>query len=203
MTASVLHAEAAKRIGLLALMVGRWRTHLLCTCWRPGAQAAAVCAQVGCAQRLRVDARGAVHYKDSCISALRPRLRWRIATLVQSDDHFLLLEAATSLAYEYSRPRRPAGAGRRGPAAGPPEAPGLPADAAPLQRLRMLNQFFFRDLSLAATSTTITTRTTATSMPCCAPVVAFPFHWPCCGWNWPRDWACMPVVWRFRGTSWS
>jgi len=68
-------------------------------------------------------------------------------SLVQSDDHFPLLEAAVSLAQdEYpdmdvqqvlgdvdqllSRLKRR-----------------LPADAAPLQRLRALNQFFFRDLS--------------------------------------------------------
>ena len=70
-------------------------------------------------------------------------------SLVQSDDHFPLLEAAASLAQdEYpdldvqqvlgdvdqllSRLKRR-----------------LPADAAPLQRLRALNQFFFRDLSFS------------------------------------------------------
>jgi regulator of sirC expression with transglutaminase-like and TPR domain len=69
------------------------------------------------------------------------------ATLVQSDDHFPLLEAATSLAQdEYPDldvqqvlgdvDQLLARLKRR-----------LPADAAPLQRLRMLNQFFFRDLS--------------------------------------------------------
>jgi regulator of sirC expression with transglutaminase-like and TPR domain len=67
--------------------------------------------------------------------------------LVQSDDHFPLLEAAVSLAQDeypdldvqqvlgdvdqlFARLKRR-----------------LPADAAPLQRLRALNQFFFRDLS--------------------------------------------------------
>ncbi len=67
--------------------------------------------------------------------------------LVQSDDHFPLLEAAVSLAQdEYAEldvqqvlgdvDQLLARVKRR-----------LPADAAPLQRLRILNQFFFRDLS--------------------------------------------------------
>jgi len=70
-------------------------------------------------------------------------------SLVASDEHFPLLEAAASLAQDaypdvdvqqvlgdvdqlLARLRRR-----------------LPADAAPLQRLRALNQFFFRDLSFA------------------------------------------------------
>ena len=69
------------------------------------------------------------------------------ASLVQSDDHFPLLEAAVSLAQdEYPDldvqqvlgdvDQLLARLKRR-----------LPADAAPLHRLRTLNQFFFRDLS--------------------------------------------------------
>lgn len=69
------------------------------------------------------------------------------ASLVQSDEHFPLLEAATSLAQdEYPEldvqqvlgdvDQLLARLKRR-----------LPADAAPLQRLRLLNQFFFHDLS--------------------------------------------------------
>ncbi len=69
------------------------------------------------------------------------------SALVQSDDHFPLLEAAVSLAQdEYPDldvqqvlgdvDQLLARLKRR-----------LPADAAPLQRLRVLNQFFFRDLS--------------------------------------------------------
>lgn len=69
------------------------------------------------------------------------------ASLVQSDDHFPLLEAATSVAQdEYPDldvqqvlgdvDQLLARLKRR-----------LPADAAPLHRLRALNQFFFRDLS--------------------------------------------------------
>lgn len=69
------------------------------------------------------------------------------ATLVQSDEHFPLLEAATSLAQdEYPDldvqqvlgdvDQLLARLKRR-----------LPADAVPLQRLRLLNQFFFHDLS--------------------------------------------------------
>jgi regulator of sirC expression with transglutaminase-like and TPR domain len=69
------------------------------------------------------------------------------AALVQSDEHFPLLEAATSLAQdEYPEldvqqvlgdvDQLLARLKRR-----------LPADAAPLQRLRMLNQFFFHDLN--------------------------------------------------------
>ncbi|WP_225785059.1 SirB1 family protein [Xenophilus sp. Marseille-Q4582] len=69
------------------------------------------------------------------------------ASLVQSDDHFPLLEAAASLAQdEYPDvdvqqvlgdvDQLLARLKRR-----------LPADAAPLARLRALNQFFFRDLS--------------------------------------------------------
>jgi regulator of sirC expression with transglutaminase-like and TPR domain len=69
------------------------------------------------------------------------------ATLVQSDEHFPLLETAASLAQdEYPEldvqqvlgdvDQLLARLKRR-----------LPADAGPLQRLRMLNQFFFRDLS--------------------------------------------------------
>jgi len=68
-------------------------------------------------------------------------------SLVQSDDHFPLLEAAVSLAQdEYPEldvqqvlgdvDQLLARLKRR-----------LPADAGPLQRLRVLNQFFFRDLS--------------------------------------------------------
>src|SRR3954464_8589877 len=68
--------------------------------------------------------------------------------LVQDDDHFPLLEAAASIAQdEYvdldvqqvlgDVDQLLARLKRR-----------LPADAAPLQRLRALNQFFFRDLSL-------------------------------------------------------
>jgi len=68
-------------------------------------------------------------------------------SLVQSDDHFPLLEAAVSLAQdEYPDmdvqqvlgdvDQLLARLKRR-----------LPADAGPLQRLRVLNQFFFRDLS--------------------------------------------------------
>ncbi len=68
-------------------------------------------------------------------------------SLVQSDDHFPLLETVVSLAQdEYPEldiqqvlgdvDQLLARLKRR-----------LPADAAPLQRLRMLNQFFFRDLS--------------------------------------------------------
>lgn len=68
-------------------------------------------------------------------------------SLVQSDDHFPLLEAATSLAQdEYPEldvqqvlgdvDQLLARLKRR-----------LPADAAPLQRLRLLNQFFFHDLN--------------------------------------------------------
>ncbi len=68
-------------------------------------------------------------------------------SLVQSDDHFPLLEAAISLAQdEYPEldvqqvlgdvDQLLARLKRR-----------LPADAGPLQRLRVLNQFFFRDLS--------------------------------------------------------
>ena len=69
------------------------------------------------------------------------------ASLVQSDEHFPLLEAAVSLAQdEYPDldvqqvlgdvDQLLARLKRR-----------LPADAAPLQRLRLLNQFFFHDLS--------------------------------------------------------
>eukprot|EP01034_Spumella_vulgaris_P009910 gene9910-12577_t len=69
------------------------------------------------------------------------------ASLVQSDDHFPLLEAAASLAQdEYPEldmqqllgdmDQLLARIKRR-----------LPADAPALQRLRTLNQFFFRDLS--------------------------------------------------------
>ncbi len=69
------------------------------------------------------------------------------ASLVQSDEHFPLLEAAISLAQdEYPDldvqqvlgdvDQLLARVKRR-----------LPADASPLQRLRILNQFFFRDLS--------------------------------------------------------
>ncbi|MES2976244.1 MAG: tetratricopeptide repeat protein [Pseudomonadota bacterium] len=68
-------------------------------------------------------------------------------SLVQSDDHFPLLETAVSLAQdEYPEldvqqvlgdvDQLLARLKRR-----------LPADAGPLQRLRVLNQFFFRDLS--------------------------------------------------------
>lgn len=68
-------------------------------------------------------------------------------SLVQSDDHFPLLETAISLAQdEYPEldvqqvlgdvDQLLARLKRR-----------LPADAGPLQRLRVLNQFFFRDLS--------------------------------------------------------
>ena len=68
-------------------------------------------------------------------------------SLVQSDDHFPLLEAAASLAQdEYPDldvqqilgdvDQLLARLKRR-----------LPSDAAPLHRLRSLNQFFFRDLS--------------------------------------------------------
>lgn len=71
------------------------------------------------------------------------------ASLVQSDDHFPLLEAAISLAQdEYPEldvqqvlgevDQLLARVKRR-----------LAADAAPLQRLRVLNQFFFHDLSFA------------------------------------------------------
>ena len=69
------------------------------------------------------------------------------SSLVQSDDDFPLLEAAASLAQdEYTEldvqqvlgdvDQLRARLKRR-----------IPADAAPLQRLRALNQFFFRDLS--------------------------------------------------------
>ena len=69
------------------------------------------------------------------------------ASLVQSDDHFPLLETAVCLAQdEYPEldvqqvlgdvDQLLARLKRR-----------LPADAGPLQRLRVLNQFFFRDLS--------------------------------------------------------
>ena len=69
------------------------------------------------------------------------------SSLVQSDEHFPLLEAAASLAQdEYPEldvqqvlgdvDQLLARLKRR-----------LPADAAPLQRLRLLNQFFFHDLS--------------------------------------------------------
>jgi len=69
------------------------------------------------------------------------------SALVQSDDHFPLLEAASSLAQdEYPDldvqqvlddvDQLLARLKRR-----------IPADAAPLQRLRVLNQFFFHDLS--------------------------------------------------------
>ncbi|MCJ0764204.1 SirB1 family protein [Variovorax terrae] len=69
------------------------------------------------------------------------------ASLVQSDEHFPLLEAAASLAQdEYPELDMQQVLGdvdqllarlkRR-----------LPGDATPLHRLRMLNQFFFRDLS--------------------------------------------------------
>ena len=70
-------------------------------------------------------------------------------TLVQSDEQFPLLEAAATLAQdEYPEldvqqvlgdmDQLLARLKRR-----------LPADAAPLQRLRLLNQFFYRDLSFA------------------------------------------------------
>lgn len=69
------------------------------------------------------------------------------SSLVQSDEHFPLLEAAVSLAQdEYPEldvqqvlgdvDQLMARLKRR-----------LPADAAPLQRLRLLNQFFFHDLN--------------------------------------------------------
>jgi len=69
------------------------------------------------------------------------------SSLVQSDEHFPLLEAAASLAQdEYPEldvqqvlgdvDQLMARLKRR-----------LPADAAPLQRLRLLNQFFFHDLN--------------------------------------------------------
>src|SRR5687768_1419127 len=69
------------------------------------------------------------------------------ASLVQSDDHFPLLEAAVSVAQdEYPDldveqvlgdvDQLLARLKRR-----------LPSDASPLQRLRALNQFFFRDLN--------------------------------------------------------
>ena len=69
------------------------------------------------------------------------------ATLVSSDDHFPLLEAAASLAQDDypdmdvqqvlgDMDQLLARLKRR-----------LPADAAPLQRLRALNQFFFHDLN--------------------------------------------------------
>lgn len=77
-------------------------------------------------------------------SALTPLAYF--SALVQSDDHFPLLEAATSLAQdEYPDldvqqvlddvDQLLARLKRR-----------IPADAAPLQRLRVLNQFFFHDL---------------------------------------------------------
>jgi regulator of sirC expression with transglutaminase-like and TPR domain len=98
---------------------------------------------------LRVDAQNAraVHYKDPCACLITPTPLEYFASLVQSDDHFPLLEAAVSLAQdEYPDldvqqvlgdvDQLLARLKRR-----------LPADAAPLQKLRTLNQFFFRDLS--------------------------------------------------------
>lgn len=69
------------------------------------------------------------------------------ASLVQSDEHFPLFEAACSLAQDEN------------PELDVQQVLGdvdqllgrlkrrLPADAPPLQRLRLLNQFFFRELS--------------------------------------------------------
>ncbi|MBX3652807.1 MAG: tetratricopeptide repeat protein [Ramlibacter sp.] len=81
------------------------------------------------------------------LSLIAPTPLEYFASLVQSDDHFPLLEAAASLAQdEYPDldiqqvlgdvDQLLARLKRR-----------LPADAGPLQRLRALNQFFFRDLS--------------------------------------------------------
>ena len=81
------------------------------------------------------------------LSFLAPTPLEYFASLVHSDEHFPLLEAAVSLAQdEYPDldvqqvlgdvDQLLARLKRR-----------LPADAAPLQRLRLLNQFFFHDLS--------------------------------------------------------
>jgi hypothetical protein len=62
----------------------------------------------------------------------------------------------------------------------------IPADAAPLQRLRLLNRYFFQELASPATSTTTTTRATATCRGA-GDAARHPHHaWRCCTSNWPR-----------------
>mgnify|MGYP006271367565 CR=1 FL=1 len=86
------------------------------------------------------------------------------ASLVQSDEHFPLLEAAVSLGQdEYPEldieevleqvDQLSARIRQR-----------VPADAGALQKLRVLNKFFFEEQGFAGTSTTTTTPTTATCM---------------------------------------
>lgn len=99
---------------------------------------------------LPLDAGDARRYKAAMTLRLQaPTPLEYFRSLVASDEHFPLLEAAASLAQDaypdvdvqqvlgdvdqlLARLRRR-----------------LPADAAPLQRLRALNQFFFRELSFA------------------------------------------------------
>jgi regulator of sirC expression with transglutaminase-like and TPR domain len=67
------------------------------------------------------------------------------ASLVKDDDSLPLLEAAAAIARTSTPTWTCRGAGRGRCAAGPLRRR-CPADADPLQRLRALNQFFFRDL---------------------------------------------------------
>jgi hypothetical protein len=125
------------------------------------------------------------------------------ASLVQSDDHFPLLEAAVSLAQdEYPDldvqqvlgdvDQLLARLKRR-----------LPADAAPLHRLRTLNQFFFRDLSFGGNVNDYYDPDNSYLNAVLRTRRGIPSRWPCCGSSWPRAWACMRAAWAFRGISWS
>ncbi len=95
----------------------------------------------------RLDGSARLHYKESMLNFLSPSSLEYFGSLVHSDEHFPLLESAACLAQdEYPDldlqqvlgdvDQLLARLKRR-----------IPADAAPLQKLRTLNQFFFRDLS--------------------------------------------------------
>ena len=80
----------------------------------------------------------------------------------------------------------------------------LPADAAPLQRLRLLNQFFFHELELRRQRQRLLRPRQQLPERRAAHAPRHPdLRWRCCRSSWPRSSACTRAACRFPGTSWS
>lgn len=123
------------------------------------------------------------------------------ASLVQSDDQFPLLEAAASLAQdEYPDmdvaqvlgdvDQLLARLKRR-----------LPADAAPLARLRALNQFFFHDLSFGGNVNDYYDPDNSYLNAVLRTRRGIRFRWRCCGSSWHRAWGSRRAGFRSPATS--
>jgi hypothetical protein len=77
----------------------------------------------------------------------------------------------------------------------------LAADVVPLQRLRVLNRFFFHELGFAGNVNHYHDRATATCTRCCARGAAYRSRWQCSTSSSRSRWVLRRRGFPFRGTS--